>query len=79
MDAQNVVESCPPEVWSVYMDGWTRGYAEGIEHGRRQAEEEIATLQREAVRVVRYLAEFPARDRDADLAAAEARAARWSR
>ena len=64
--------------WETYLDGYGWGYAEGITEGRRQAEEDIANLQRSAAEVVHFLAGIPPRDRDADKAAAQRREARWS-
>ena len=62
----------------VWDEGYLSGFCHGHEAGRRYAEDEIATLQREAARIVHRLAEIPERDREADRAAAARREARWS-
>lgn len=67
-----------PEVRFSFWDGYTAGYCAGHEAGRKFADDEIATLQREAARIVHRLAEIPERDREADRAAAARREARWS-
>lgn len=74
----NVLETWPRPRWDDYMEGWTRGYAEGIEHGRRQAEEEMAALHRAGAAVVGAIVRLPVRDAEDDRAAARRREARWS-
>lgn len=61
--------------WRVYLEG----YRAGIDRGRELEREDLATFQREAMRVVHGLANRPARDavRDAEIAAERER--RWSR
>ena len=65
--------------WEVYLHGYEFGFADGIGEGRRQAEEDIASLQRSAAKVVHSLARIPPQDRAADSARARRREARWSR
>ena len=69
----------PRRAWESYLDSYMRGYADGIDRGRREAEEELATIQRSAAEVVHRMADLPARDAQADQAAAVRRNARWSR
>lgn len=64
--------------WQDYLTGYVAGYADGIATGREQADDEAATLHREAVRIVREMASLPARDADADREAAARRDVRWS-
>jgi hypothetical protein len=42
----------PRPEWDVYLLGYRDGYREGIDLGRRQMDDELSTLQREAHRVV---------------------------
>jgi hypothetical protein len=63
---------------AIFDDGWTSGYCAGHVAGRRFAEDDMARLHREAVRVVRALAKLPERDRDEDRRRAARREARWS-
>jgi len=46
----------PRPEWDVYLRGYCDGYRDGIDLGRRQMDEELATLQREAHKVVMALA-----------------------
>lgn len=64
--------------WISYSDAWCNGWSAGIDEGRRREREEIATIGREAARIVHAMAEIPPRDADADRAAAARRDARWS-
>ncbi len=67
---------------ALWMDGfvWGRagGMADGWHEGYAACDAEIASLQREAARIVHHLAGIPARDREADRQRAERRQARWS-
>ncbi len=74
----NIIAAVPDAAWQVYLDGWTYGYAEGIEHGRRQAEDEMAALHRAGAAVVGAMVRLPVRDAEDDRAAARRREARWS-
>lgn len=60
--------------WALYRSGYTAG----LDAGRKAADEELATLQREAVAVVRELAGIPPRDRAVDRAARERRDAHFA-
>ncbi|WP_270888620.1 hypothetical protein [Pedococcus sp. 5OH_020] len=68
--------------WVAYLDGWLSGYvngeAVGYDRGYVACDGEIATIQREAARIVHAMANIPERDRAADEAAAERRSARWA-
>lgn len=50
------IVSLTAEAWDAYLSGYTSGYVAGIERGRVLADEDAATLHREAVRVVRAMA-----------------------
>src|SRR5688500_4141323 len=67
----------PRGEWERHLHGYLRGFADGIEHGRRQMEDGRATIQRTAADVVHRLARLPERDAVADREAAERREARW--
>lgn len=69
----------PADAWHNYVDSWCNGWAAGIEEGRRREREELAAIQRAAVRSVRAAVTLPERDAAADHAAARRRAARWSK
>ena len=45
-------ELLPRPEWDVYLSGYRDGYRDGIDLGRKQMDDELATLQREAHRVV---------------------------
>lgn len=66
------------EQWSALVDAWTHGWAAGVLEGERRKEAELAAIQRDAVASVRAAVTLPPRDAEADRAAAEKRAARWS-
>jgi len=68
----------PRTEWETYLEGYMHGYAQGIDLGRRQMDDELATIQRAACEVVHRMADLPERDREADRQAAERREARWS-
>ncbi len=51
-------EPLPRPVWDVYLAGYRDGYRDGIDLGRRQMDEELSTLQREAHRVVMAMAKL---------------------
>lgn len=59
---------------------WIAGYDTGLAHGQRMAAEHLAheLLHRQAAEVVSFVATLPARDHEADRAAAARREARWS-
>jgi len=46
----------PRPEWDVYLRGYCDGYRDGIDLGRKQMDEEISTLQREAHKVVLLMA-----------------------
>ena len=69
----------PRKAWEAYLEAYMRGYADGIDRGRREAEEELASIQRTAAEVVHHMAELPVRDAQADQTAADRRSSRWSR
>lgn len=60
--------------WALYRSG----YAAGWEAGWKAADEDLATLQREAAAVVHSLAGIPPRDLEADKAARERRDAHFA-
>ncbi len=45
-------ELLPRPEWDGYLTGYRDGYRDGIDLGRKQMDDELATLQREAHRVV---------------------------
>jgi len=45
-------ELLPRPEWDGYLSGYRDGYRDGIDLGRKQMNDELATLQREAHRVV---------------------------
>lgn len=55
-------EPLPRPVWDVYLRGYCDGYRDGIDLGRRQMDEELSTLQREAHRVVMAMAKLDPHD-----------------
>lgn len=57
----------------LWMSGYASGYLTGLERGREVERDEIATLQREAARIVRTLAMGPARGQELTPEAAEQR------
>ena len=61
-----------PDVWAVWLDGWTIGRAEGIERGRELADAEAAARHRAAADVVLAMTHVPEVDR-AEAAARRAR------
>lgn len=69
----------PRDDWERHLHGYLRGFADGIERGRQQMDEELATIQRTAAEVVHRMADLEPRDADADEAAASRREARWPR
>ncbi len=48
----------PRAVWETYLDGYRAGYVDGIDRGRHLADDEAATLHREAHRVVMAMAKL---------------------
>ena len=46
----------PRPEWDVYLAGYASGYRDGIDLGRKQMEDELAALQREAHKVVLLMA-----------------------
>lgn len=54
--------------WALAMEFYQSGYAAGVAAGRRYESEELAAIQREAVRIVHAMANISPRDRDADRA-----------
>lgn len=68
----------PRDEWDRHLAGYLRGYADGIEHGRLQMDEELATIQRAAAEVVMRMSTLPIRDAEADRETAARREARWS-
>lgn len=64
--------------WATVSDAWTAGYAAGLDAGRRQAEDELAAIQRAAVASVRAAAALPPRDVEADRRRAARSAAYWA-
>ncbi len=48
----------PRAEWDVYLTGYRDGYRDGIDLGRKQMDDELATLQREAHRVVMAMAKL---------------------
>jgi hypothetical protein len=48
------------EAWDAFLSGYSSGYVAGIDRGRELADEEAATLHREAVRVVLAMANLDA-------------------
>jgi len=48
----------PRAEWDVYLTGYLTGYRDGIDLGRKQMDHELATLQREAHRVVIAMAKL---------------------
>lgn len=67
---------------ALWMDGYQWGRVGGLADGHRKGyaacNDEIATFQREAARIVHRLAEIPERDREADKAWRARQEARWS-
>lgn len=55
-------EPLPRPVWDVYLAGYRDGYRDGIDLGRRQMDEELTSLQREAHRVVMAMAKLDPHD-----------------
>lgn len=78
MSARNVLDDWPHSRLEDYLLGWRYGYLEGIDRGRQLEHDEVAAAQRAAVASVRAAVTLPPRDAEADRAAAERRAARWS-
>ncbi len=63
----------PRPEWGVYLSGYCDGYRDGIDLGRRQMDEELASLQRTAHETVLAMARLePWQD------AQESRRARWA-
>lgn len=79
MTTPNVLDSWPPSRWDDYMAGFREGFTQGIDRGRELADAEAAARHRAAARVVVAMSKIPPRDAKADRAAAERRAARWSK
>ncbi len=48
----------PPDLWETFLEGYASGFAIGVDRGRELADEEMATLQREAHRVVMAMAKL---------------------
>ncbi len=51
-------ELLPRPEWNIYLMGYRDGYRDGIDLGRKQMDDELATLQREAHRVVIAMAKL---------------------
>jgi len=51
-------ELLPRPEWDVYLSGYGSGYRDGIDLGRKQMDDEISTMQREAHRVVMAMAKL---------------------
>jgi len=51
-------ELLPRPEWDVYLAGYRDGYRDGIDLGRKQMDDELATLQSEAHRVVIAMAKL---------------------
>jgi hypothetical protein len=51
-------ELLPRPEWDGYLSGYLSGYRDGIDLGRKQMDDELATLQREAHRVVIAMAKL---------------------
>lgn len=68
-----------PGEWRHFVQGYQSGATWGIGEGRRQADDEAAARHRAAARVVVAMSKIPARDAEADRAAAARRDARWSK
>lgn len=79
MSTDNVLETWPASRFDDYLTGWRAGYLEGVDRGRELADAEAAARHRAAAEVVLAMTRVPARDPEADRAAAERRAARWSK
>ena len=79
MTTPNVLQEWPPSRWDDYLTGFREGFTQGISRGREIADAEAAARHRAAARVVVAMSKIPARDAEADRAAAERRAARWSK
>ena len=62
-----------PDVFAIWLDGWTTGRTEGIARGRELADEEAANRHRAAADVLLAMRNVP----EVDRAAAAARRARW--
>ena len=55
-------EFLPRPEWDVYLRGYCDGYRDGIDQGRKQMDEELSTLQREAHRVVMAMSNLDPHD-----------------
>ena len=55
-------ELLPRPEWDVYLTGYRDGYRDGIDLGRRQMDDELATLQRSAHKVVQAMAKLDTYD-----------------
>jgi len=51
-------ELLPRPEWSIYLTGYRDGCRDGIDLGRKQMDDEISTMQREAHRVVMAMAKL---------------------
>lgn len=54
--------------WCLFMEGYECGHAHGVTRGRQLEHDEVARIQRHAVRNVHAAAKLPPRDADADRA-----------
>lgn len=52
--------------WDRCMEFYSSGYTAGVAAGRQYEHDEVATLQRDAARIVHDLAGIPPRDQEAD-------------
>lgn len=50
--------------WHIFMDGFESGFTNGIDHGRRLADEEAAARHRAAANVVVAMTKVPIVDQD---------------
>jgi len=57
-DGRAALALMPRPEWDVYLTGYRDGYRDGIDLGRKQMDDELATLQREAHRVVIAMAKL---------------------
>ncbi|MGG5258792.1 hypothetical protein [Phycicoccus avicenniae] len=73
----NLVTLTPRER-DLFWSGYQSGYCQGHEAGVRFADDQAASLHREAVRVVHLMAGLPEVDREAAREAAARRERRWA-
>lgn len=67
----NALDEWPDARWRDYLTGYEFGYLDGIDRGRQLEHDEVAAIQRHAVRNVHAAAKLPPRDADADRARRE--------